>query len=215
MLKNSKEFDPTLLYEYDQNTKTYILNLSVHSFKEMYNTWDYSPYRKRDINEALIKYIEECSAEMPLKHKMSIHLYLPDTEKDESKEKEGISALKSYFKYLLYKKVHQRSKYLKNARNYGLSGFLFLSLAIILQKVGFQDYYLPILPEGLFIGGWVLFWEVFSIIFFRTSEITQSIREYTRLVEAEITYHFGKEIPVIYKKGNSAESSSQGTTVLK
>ncbi|MDH4261961.1 MAG: hypothetical protein OEV78_02840 [Spirochaetia bacterium] len=197
--KDFKNFDPSLLYEYDSVNKTYILNLSINSFKKMYNTWDYSPYRKRDINETLIKYIEDCSAEIPLKHKMSIHMYLPENEKNENQEKEGISALKYYFKYLLYKKVQQKSRYLKNAMLYGLSGFLFLTMAYIFQKLGAEKYYLPILPDGLFIGGWVLFWEVFSIIFFRVREISQSIKEYYRLSEAEITYHFGKTFPKTIK----------------
>jgi hypothetical protein len=198
--KDLEEFDPSLLYEFDAVSKTYVLSLAVNSFKEIYNTWDYSPYRKRDINEALIKYIEDCSAEIPLRHKMSIHLYLPENEKDENQEKEGTTALRSYFKYLLYKKLQQRARYLRNATMYGFSGFLLLTLAYVLQKLGVEEYYLPILPEGLFIGGWVLFWEVFSIIFFRVREISQAIKEYDRLGEAGITYHFGKVFPAIIKK---------------
>jgi len=198
--KDTDDFDPSLLYEYDAASKTYILNLAINSFKDMYNTWDYSPHRKRDINEALIKYIEECSAEIPLKHRMSIHLYLPETEKDDDQEAGGAGALRNYFKYLLYKKEQERCRYFKNATWYGFSGFLLLTLAYFFQKSSGHKYYLPILPEGLFIGGWVLFWEVFSIIFFRVREISGKIKEYGRLGKADIVYHFGKTFPTVIRK---------------
>ena len=197
--KKQPEFDSSLLYDYDAINKTYVLNIALKSFKELYNNWDYSPQRKRDINENLIRYIEECSVEIPIKRKVAIHLYLPAGKSDETREKEGRLALKSYFDYLRYKKIQQKNKYMKNASMYGLSGILLLSLAYFLQSLSLEKYYVPILPEGLFIGGWVLFWEVFSIIFFRVSEIKKSIREYNRLRESEITYHFGRVFPLVIR----------------
>ncbi|MDH4199717.1 MAG: hypothetical protein OEV66_04975 [Spirochaetia bacterium] len=195
--KEFEQFNPGDLYEYDEKNNTYDLNIAVNSFKDLYNSWDYSPYRKRDINEALIKYIEECSSEIPIRHKMSLHLYLPESETNFSaeQEKEGSMALRSYFRYLLHKKKQEKNKYYKNAAKYAFSGLVSLTLAYISQKTGVEASYLPILPEGLYIGGWVLFWEVFSIIFFRISKISEKMKEYSRLSDAEITYHFGKKFP--------------------
>jgi hypothetical protein len=195
----TEEFDASKLYEFDPAGKKYILNISAKTFKDLFNKWDYSPYKKRDINEALIKYIEDCAEEVPLKHKVAIHLFITNDKEDQKQVRETTIALKLYFQYLVFKKISERKKYRKNASFYGLSGLVLLFLASVFQKIGVAKYFLFIVPEGLYIGGWVLFWEVCSILFFKNREISQKIREYTRLTEAEIFYHFEKEPPVPFQ----------------
>lgn len=185
-------FDPAKLYEFDQIRKTYLLNISIRTYSDLYNKWDYSPFKKRDINENLIKYVEDCSSEMLLRYRVSIHLYVSNDKDNEKQKSEATAALRGYFKYLLFKKISELKKYLKDARQYGLIGLILLSLAYFIQKIGGDKYIFLILPEGLFIGGWVLFWEVCSILFFKYRELNQKIKEYKRLSEADISFHFIK-----------------------
>lgn len=190
MRKRYREFDPRSLYEYDRKKNVFSIKLSIDTYNDLYDEWDYSPFRKRDLDKNLLEHLEECSREIPLKHRLAVHFYMPTSERDASREERSIAGLRNYFQYLLYKKAQEKKKYNIYVFLYIISGLLLLTGAYFLQGTLETHLLLTILPEGLFIGGWVLFWEAFSILFFKSREMRQNLREYKRLIQAEIHYTY-------------------------
>jgi hypothetical protein len=107
---------------------------------------------------------------------------------DSDQEEKSILSIRNYFHYTLLKMSHIKKRYYVSFALYTLIGLLFLITAFMLQGIFTSVTLLNILPEGLFIGGWVLFWEAFSIAFFKNHELRFKIREYKRLSQANINF---------------------------
>ena len=73
----------------------------MDKYEDIYNEWDPTPFKKRDIEEEFIKYVIDSSLDIPMRYNLDLDLYLPENMYDEKKEKNAKAAIKSYFNYLL------------------------------------------------------------------------------------------------------------------
>ncbi|MBN2324297.1 MAG: hypothetical protein JXQ30_11230 [Spirochaetes bacterium] len=126
--------------------------------------------------------------EIPAGAKLDINFFLPEGIRDSEKEKKSSEGLRNYFTYTVKKLAAKKHVQFRNIALYGIFGGGLLFLAYLLQSLLERKYLLNILPEGLFIGGWVLFWEIFSIVFFKLRDITRRIRVYRRLRDSRINH---------------------------
>jgi hypothetical protein len=98
------------------------------------------------------------------------------------------AGLKNYFGCELVKALGRRRRYFRRFAVYLLSGVAFLTCAYLARTFLVGPFPLGVLPEGLVIGGWVLFWEAFTIAFFRSRDVSDRIRHLRRFVKARINY---------------------------
>jgi hypothetical protein len=63
---------------------------------------------------------------------------------------------------------------------------MFLVAVVSMHKV--DQLFFNTLQEGLYIGAWVALWEIFSIWFFKMSELRTEIKHFRRLETVEISY---------------------------
>ncbi|TFG63760.1 MAG: hypothetical protein E4H36_04785 [Spirochaetales bacterium] len=191
-------FDPKKIYRYNRKKDTYYVDIALDYYKDIYDEWDFSPVRNRDLDKELIEYLEECSHEIPLKAKIEIYFHLPEKLQDEEKERESIQGFRHFFKYSYTKLVFQRRRFLWSTVMYAAFGLCLLVGGFLIQDRLPETTSLRILsliPEGLYIGAWVLIWEVFSIIFFEYRNHRRSLLERKRLASARIVYIY-EEKPV-------------------
>jgi len=159
-------------------------------YTDLYNEWDFSPQKKRDMDEDLFKYIISCSSEIPMKMKIIIRMHLPATIKSDDKEKFAKLGIERYFNYCLERNTFQRRKAYRNMLSYGIAGLVFLIMGSYLPQI-MQDFsFQEIIREGLVIGGWVLFWESFSIIFFEDAFFRETRRHLRRLIHSSLEFHY-------------------------
>jgi hypothetical protein len=181
-------FDAKKLYKYNQKSDSYVIDISLDYYQDVYDEWDYSPFKNRDIDKDLVEYLEECSLEIPLRSKIIINFHLPKKMENPAQEHKSISSMRNHFRYTLLKMTHTRKRYYFSLWLYTVSGIVFLISAYLLQNAVSSFLLLNIVPDGLFIGGWVLFWEAFSIAFFKNHELNYKIKEYKRFSEAIINF---------------------------
>ncbi len=195
MLFKSKleKLDLRKLYRFNREKNAYIIDISIDYYRDLYNDWDFSPFKRRDLDTDLVSFIEECSEEIPLRYKVIINFFMPLEMRDLEKEKRSKAGLNNYFKYMLYKVEGEIVKYRIRASKYALTGSVLVMIAFTLQKFIEHLIYLSLLPEGFFIGGWVFMWEVFTILFFQNADRKAKLREYRRLMEAEVNYNYYAE----------------------
>lgn len=186
----SKKLNLKELFRYQKDKNAFILDISIGYYRDLYNDWDFSPFKRRELDSDLMSYIEEASEEIPLKYNIIINFFMPEEMRDPLKEEKSKTGLKNYFNYMLYKMQGERNKYRRRALNYTLTGLLLVLVVFFIQKYVRQIIYLSIFPEGLVIGGWVFIWEVFTILFFENSERKVKISEYKRLMKSEINYRY-------------------------
>lgn len=195
MLKKSKDenFDYKKIFRYDKKSDSYIIDISIDIYGDLYNEWDFSPFKRRDLDSNLIEYLEESSFEIPLKHELIINFFMPEDMKNLQKEHRSLIGLKNYFKYMLFKTESEIRQHNIRAFKYALIGIVLVSISIFFQNYINKNLYFEILPEGFYVGGWVFIWEMFSIIGFQNSERKQKIKEYKRLIQSKLEYIYYKE----------------------
>ena len=87
--------------------------------------------------------------------------------------------------------MFERRRYFWSTAMYAAFGVCLLTGGFLFQDrlAGKTDLrILSLIPEGLYIGAWVLIWEVFSILFFEYRNLRRRILEHKRLTAAKLTY---------------------------
>lgn len=198
-----KKLDPKDLYRFDKEQDAYHIDISLDVYLDVFNPWDYSPLRRRDIDKDLMQYLKECSNEIPLRHQLIMNFYLPESVRNPEEEAKQKSGIQNYFAHATYTAGMKRKRYDRSTFYYALSGFIFLVLGLFIERLLPNPLFKEILAQGLFIGGWVLFWESFSFIFFSRRAVVREIREFERLQEAAITYQYVPQQEVATPKEES------------
>ena len=181
------------LYRYSKETNTSYIDIEIDFYRELYNEWDFSPITNRDLDEELFEYLEECAEEIPKKHSIGIVFNIPETLKDPEKEEKSIQGFVNYFSYEIRKQNNKIRSTANNAIISGIYGFIFLFLGASATKfldshALYSDW--AFLGEGLTIGGWVLGWELVSVVFFKSKELFAKKAVLERLLKAKIEFNY-------------------------
>lgn len=185
-----KEKDLKKLYRYSEAERAFYLDIQLEDYRDVYSNWDYSPFMNRDLDDDLLEYLLSCSYEIPIKKVMIIQFHLLDQIYDEGREKKSIEGIYNFFEYKMRKTKNDRLRLIRNTIS-----FFFIGMALLiisnLTLINVLDSFLnKLISEGLFIGAWVMIWEMFSIWFFRVNALTSKIRHYRRLQRSRIAYDY-------------------------
>lgn len=164
------------------------ININVDYYREIYNEWDFSPLNNSDLDDDLFEYLEESASEISKKNKIRIVFHIPNAIKDQEKEQKSVEGFKNYFSYQIKVNTSKLKTTKKNSLGYGLFGLFLLFFGYLLNRIIPETLFVDFLIEGFFIGGWVLFWELFNSLFFEQTEIKDKIAVLQRLLDAEIQY---------------------------
>lgn len=178
------------LYDYDPVDKAYVIKLAPDKYLDIFNTLDHYPIRKRDINQTVLTYIEDCSSDIPLKVKIKIEIKIKNQQRDPDMEERTIKGIRNYFSYILF--LHKKSS--KNMLHISFIYMLvFLFLTIITFGIEALDIHTNILfvktvLVGLSIGSWVFLWEAIAGIAIKNGTNRYMIKTYKRLAESHLFF---------------------------
>lgn len=178
------------IYRYNEDEKSYIIDVSLDYYQELFNDWDASPIRKKDLDPDLVMYLEAASHEIPRKSNIEVSFSIPLNEKNEEKEKKAIAGIKTNFSTALYFTRKELNYSLRKIILFILLGFIFILTAYLIQNKIALTIGFDVLIEGLFIGGWVLLWEAFSLFFFSMYELRKQKSMYMRFLNASIVFEY-------------------------
>ena len=66
----------------------------------------------------------------------------------------------------------------------------FITLAYLMISFIQDNITFKIIREGLFIGGWFLMWESFSLFFFDSYEVKNRRKRYQRFLDSDIEFRY-------------------------
>jgi hypothetical protein len=181
------------LYRYSKELNTSYIDVELGFYRELYNEWDFSPVTDRDLDEDLFEFLESCVNDINYRHKICIVFHLPKNLEDKEKENKSVQGFVNYFNYSIRKQNQLRRLEIEKAESSIFYGLIFLFAGTwASQFVDENQAYLnfAFLAEGILIGGWVLCWEVVSIIFFRLKELTAQRNILLRLRDAKIEFDY-------------------------
>ena len=142
------------LYIKDEEPKTYIIQVAIDNYTDIFNDLDPTPFEVRDLDPNLRHYIYDCSTDIPLNYDLKIQFKLPKNHSDCEKEIKIVRGIHKYYSYLTdTSKDYNKNKLKKNVLNILIATFL-LFVSFLLKTVISDNIVLLVLLEGLYIGGW-------------------------------------------------------------
>jgi hypothetical protein len=174
-------------YRFDLEEDSYIIDVSLDSYDDVYDEWDPSPFKKRDIEDEFDDFIRDSSSDIPLKYGLVIKLYLPLQVKDENKERILKEAYDNFYRFQFNRAKKLQQEIIRKIVNNLVLAILFLFLGYFSYPQGENIVFL-IMKEGIFIGGWVFLWEVFTLMFVALKEHNREIKMINRLIDASIRF---------------------------
>lgn len=175
------------LYKFDEESNSYLIDVALDNYDDVYDDWDASPFKRRDIEDEFNDFVVNSSEDIPFNFNILIVLYLPISKKDEQKEATLISAYRNHYAYALERMNKVKSNLYKKTSSYLFLSIFLLTIAYFFFR-GDGNLVSSVLHEGIFIGGWVFLWEFFTSIFIIRREMQDEYKLYKRLYSSEIKF---------------------------
>ncbi len=181
------------IYERDAATNAYVISVALDRYSDVFNEWDPAPFKKRDLDADLRKYLENSSSDIPFNCDTILCFNILESARDGKDEESVISGLKNYFSFYLSSREYE----LKVARKRGLL-FAAISASLLFTAVSLSAYasidslYL-VLIEGIYICGWVFLWEAISTSIFKSKKAKTEYHYYKRFSESPIRFKYVAE----------------------
>src|SRR5262245_24149478 len=134
------------------------IELNLSRFSQLYNSFDPSPFRERDLDQDAEEYIVSSAEEIPHQRPLNLVIHLPADQLPDADVSGLTEAIHHYF---FYRETHERRRLrllFHDGRIAFVTGILFLFGCLLLREVlhSFKDgAVLGTLGEGLLIIGWV------------------------------------------------------------
>lgn len=177
------------IYDFDKTTNAFIVKILVPTYSDLFNHLDPYPIKKRDINQKLINYIEDCSNDIPIKYKVKMEISIGEPQ-NLNLESRVIQGFRTNIDYSISYFIDVIADSYKRS---GLYILLFLVFAIVSfsgEKLGTDNLWIKTLLEGFSIGSWVFLWEAIAQISIKNSVPRNHKVKYQRLKKAPIVFNY-------------------------
>ncbi|MFW5864861.1 MAG: hypothetical protein ACOCUE_02255, partial [Candidatus Izemoplasmataceae bacterium] len=132
------------------------------------------------------------SYEISLDFPIELWFYLEVDKENTEREIISVQSIVNNFKTRLhFNEMKLRSNYRK-ILTYILMSIGFLLFAYLMPQNFDYILFINIIVEGLFIGGWVLLWEAFSLFFFDSHDLRIKKKHLTKLKDSKIYFDYKK-----------------------
>jgi len=192
-MKKKKKSYLRQIYAYDETDKSYLIDLSLDKYEEIFNDWDAGPLKKKAMNPELETYLDETAYEIPLKHKIKIVFALPANVEDNQKESIIKDVFKNYYRAMNHFLTRDMKTSYRKMAIYIMLGFIFIVTSTLMDYLLDATILKDILSQGIFIGGWVLMWEAFSLFFFVLYDSRDKRKRYIRFINSKIIFRYIKK----------------------
>jgi hypothetical protein len=170
---------------YRQEEGRWLIELSLASPRQLFNTIDPAPFHEKDVDDAAERYItgavEDFAEDAPLR----LVLHLPEEHRGDEVRDQLSSALRNYFSWRAEEARRDLSRVLRDGRVSMAIGLLFLVFCTGMRQlaVAFTEGMLThLLDEGLLIIGWVALWRPIQTFLYDWWPIRRRIRTLGRIV---------------------------------
>lgn len=177
------------LYTYNHRKDEYEISLSLRNYEEIYNPFDFSQYKKRDMDEDFLDYIYNSSLDIPLGHKIKLKFNLKENVYDEEKSKNLKNAIKNNYTWRKAIIINKLREKLKECALLFISGTLFLILSFLVIPFFKNDSAVfDLMGESVSIVGWVFLWDLVEILAFEVTKLYKKKRYLNRLIDSRVEF---------------------------
>lgn len=180
------------IYKFDRSSGEFIIPIRFQSRHDLYNPIDPSPAPARDLSDELADYLDQCSDEIPVEHKIRLEIEFANDPRDPTFEAEVEASIRAYYKHEMFVKIRELGSQKKAALKHFLVSLSCLSIYVISENFTFPFLLYTIFQEAILIGGWVFMWEAVTHNFIHNQPTEEVISKKRRLVHCSILFQYQK-----------------------
>ena len=174
-------------YKPSKKNNGFIIEIALDSYSDIFNDFDPSPFKRRDLNPDLFNYLEDCSTDIPLKYPIIIQFNIPKGMHLSSQEQRIKDGFKTYYSYLQFTEQNKyKTLFIQSIRN-SLVAFLLLLIGLTLEF--HSNIIISALSNVIIIGGWVFIWQAISLMVFERNKYKYKILNYKRISDAPVIFN--------------------------
>lgn len=166
------------------------LDLHVAVQKQLFNSMDPAPFRKRDLDPVVSAYIVDWAEEAPQRATLGLRVTLTDEPASAADAALLRAAVHENFNRRVAGTRRELRRLFRDGRISLAIGLGFLAIAIaISEAVGgliANEHYALLVQESVVIGGWVALWHPINIFLYDWWPIRASAKLYERLSRADV-----------------------------
>ena len=167
---------------------SFVVEVALNSYADIFNDFDPSPYRKKDLNPELMDYLNECSSDIPLDYPLILQFKIPKNQLDAAEEKRVKDGLKAYYAFSRYEAYTNYKKLIyQSILNVLISTFL-LSFSIMINFFYPGNLFLSVVEACITVGGWVFLWQAITMVVFERKSYKKRFLTFKRFNEALINF---------------------------
>lgn len=174
-------------YNRDPDSNAYIIPIWLDSYDDVFDDWDPSPFKMRDIEDEFLDFLWDSVEDIPKRDEIIFEFFIPAALKNSQKEQILVSALKHHFDYMAIRNEKKRRKEHLEAMKYFVLGIIFFIIAYM-GPFKSDTLMVRIMEDGLFVGGWVFMWETFSNLFIESREFNEERAIIKRFMKANVRF---------------------------
>lgn len=199
---------------YRQHAGHPVIEVAIDDARSLFNPLDPAPYKVRDLNASLERYLLSSARELSAFKRIQIQFQLADPETSEFNAEVITEAIRNHFRYELHL---QRKEFLSLLKRGPL--FLSVGLSILISSILFgKNVILPnspeltqIVQEGIGILGWVSMWKPVELLLYDWYPLLERSKLYRKIDQAELIFLFSSGIRPLTR--NRSRTSSKRQTV--
>lgn len=179
------------IYERNPENGHYIIEVSLTNYAEIFNEWDYAPYKRKDINPELLSFLEDSIDDIPLEYNIDICFYLAEERQNADKENLITAWFRTFYTFYIEIEKNKIKAILQSSAVYMLVSAVLLVVSYfgVLHQESVAIY---TLTEILIVGGWVFLWEAMDRLLFQRKTVSKLIKNYERFRKADISFRYSK-----------------------
>lgn len=174
---------------YNREGEVYLIEVRLSSVQQLFNSFDPSPFREKDLDREAEEYIVGAARDFSLDTPLKLVIQLP-AEFCNGEQAESVSeAIHNYFDYRRLVMANQLRETLRIGRQALLIGIVFLITCLLAQQaitsLGKQGLLWSIIEEGFLISGWVAMWHPINLYLYDWWPIRHRGRLYEKLSQID------------------------------
>lgn len=176
-------------YPYNKTMSSFVIEIALDSYADIFNEYDHSPYKKKDLDPELTNYLNECSEDIPLEYHIILQFNLPKIQANNDKEKGVTDGLKAYYEFTTYNAHNEYKKLLFQSVFNVIIATVLLSFALLIDIIYGNNFILSVFKDGITVGGWVFLWQAITMLAFERKNIKKRYLREKRFRDAFIRFN--------------------------
>lgn len=175
--------------------ETTTIAIRARSIAQLFNTFDPSPFREKDLDASVEEYLTDWVRELPPTAPFEIVVHLPAVEAASPDAERIPEAFAHYFTYRAENGEHEMRELFRLGRRFLAIGVMALIVCLTASQVAATTIPNPVaagvLEESLIIVGWVANWRPIEIYLYEWVPIHRRIKLMRRVAAAPVTVRAG------------------------